>query len=487
MKRFRHGELLILFCISFLHLFSVPPIINSVAVQDQQPGLAAESRHLGQQAEADSFKLTVNVDLVTTEVTVIGKPVSNLRPEDFTVLDNGATQQITYFSRDQIPLAVALLIDTSLSVQRFLPFLQIAGGSALRRLKPDDQVVLFSFNRTPERITDLTRDRILIAKKISKLDFRFGTDIYYAIHEAAKYLREKAPHRRRAIIMVSDNCHVGFTNHNPERAKAKTLEAAATLYSIRTPGEGQQEAFCFDSNLKVKQIAEDTGGELIDIRSWASLQEALERAVVNLRMQYTLGFNPSSTKDKGRFHKLEVRLTDRDRCPECRLLSRAGYYEGMAPPWSPAESPSPAPGPAQANEDQMLIQQSILTAGTTNVEIADLAFSISATPQTYGSRPKHFKVDLKIDPKRIKFRPDGDKRACRLHITIFLIDDKGKILGSEWKILEGALREETYKQALSLGIPFSTTIPAKTQRLMIKVVIYDEYSDRVGSRSYWLY
>jgi hypothetical protein len=75
---------------------------------------------------------------------VIGKDVPQLSVEDFIALDIGVEQEVSLFSRNQLPLAVALLIDTSWTVQNYLPLIQIAAGAFLRNLDPEDQVALFS-------------------------------------------------------------------------------------------------------------------------------------------------------------------------------------------------------------------------------------------------------------------------------------------------------------------------------------------------------
>jgi hypothetical protein len=91
----------------------------------------------------------VEVALVTTDVTVKGTNVPELRQEGFTIQDNGAAQTVSHFSRGRFPLAVALLVDRSTSAEPYLPVLKKAAASVLGHLRPEDQVALFSFNWTP--------------------------------------------------------------------------------------------------------------------------------------------------------------------------------------------------------------------------------------------------------------------------------------------------------------------------------------------------
>jgi len=167
--------------------------------------------------KTDSFKFSVDVNLVTTDVTVIGKPLSELRAEDFHIYDNKVFQEVTFFSFDQLPIAVAILIDQSGSVAPYFPLLQISSILALKNLKPEDQVALFAFSTNCDQVVELTTDRLLIANKISKLNIEGGTEIFNALYKTARYLLKNAPDRRRAIIMVSDNCDYG-SNPNMKRA-----------------------------------------------------------------------------------------------------------------------------------------------------------------------------------------------------------------------------------------------------------------------------
>ena len=99
----------------------------------QTPDLAQ-----AQEITSDISKIKVDVALVTTEVTVLGAAALDLRAEDFVVYDNGVAQQVTHFSRDKLPLAVALLMDRSSSIKPYLSVLQRAAVSALGQLRAEE-------------------------------------------------------------------------------------------------------------------------------------------------------------------------------------------------------------------------------------------------------------------------------------------------------------------------------------------------------------
>jgi Ca-activated chloride channel homolog len=444
----------------------------------------AKQESTPQGLQDESFKIKVDVDLVTTDVTVIGKATSQLRAEDFLIYDNNVAQQVSHFSQDQLPLAVAILVDGSASIQPYLPVLQIAAVSALRRLKPEDQAVLFSFASNASRLSDLTEDRFLIAEKIGKMKISNGTNIFGTVYEASRYLSKKAPRRRRAIILVSDNCHNVYSSYKADNCRAQLLETATTLYNIRTPGDtpGFWGGGCSQAHADIRMLAEETGGQVLDVRDPTSMQAALEKAITDLRMQYTIGFNPPSPEKTKTFHRLTVKLSAEDRCPGCRLLGRSGYYAGVAAPLPPPEELQAAPRRTPEKTDQLLIQQIIMSAGTVDVDLPGIPFAVSTAEQTGPGGEKLLKVDMQINLSGITFINVENRHNCRLRVAVFYATEKGKILGSDWRMIEGALSEETYARVIKTGILFSTMIPVKEKKQMLKVVVYDVESDKVGSK-----
>ena len=135
---------------------------RAVELWAQAPASAGRPRP----PEQGEFTLKVDVNMVLVEATVRddkGRIVNDLKREDFRVFEDGVEQQITYFSRDELPLAVALVVDGSGSISPVLPELHHAAYDTLSQLKPEDQVALYAFATHPERLVDLTTDRKSIA------------------------------------------------------------------------------------------------------------------------------------------------------------------------------------------------------------------------------------------------------------------------------------------------------------------------------------
>jgi Ca-activated chloride channel homolog len=448
----------------------------------QNPDLAQ-----AQEITSEIPKIKIEVAMVTTEVTVLGAVALDLRAEDFVVYDNGVAQHVTHFSRDKLPLAVALLMDRSSSIKPYLPLLQKAAVSALGHLKAEDSVALFAFDDDLLKLSDLTSDRSRIDGIIGKLTIGNGTNIYDAISSVAEYLRGKAPHYRRAIILVSDNCQTVSGRVRGDSARVDVLESAATLYSIKTPGNNYamdmrvRDPACHDSIVMVQQLSEETGGQVLNVEASPSLQEALEKAISNLRLQYTLGFSPSDPGQEGSFHKLTVRLAPEDRCPSCRLLVRSGYYAGSPPVPLANQIQLALPEPANKTADWM-IQRKIEAAATINLDLPDIPFVARTARQTDSDGKSQIRVDLQIDFAGVGFKTVGGRRTCKLHLAVFFTDERGKAFDPEFRTLVGTLQEETYNRVLKAGMSISFAVPLKAPKQNLKIVLYDEGSDTLGSQ-----
>jgi hypothetical protein len=166
--------------------------LRPASVLERVPSAFTENlQHDDQDSGQGGLNLKVNVNLVTVDVLVRdewGDPIGSFKAENFAVLDNGHGQQLTLFSQDKIPLAVALVIDASDSITPYLPVLRSTAMSVLGRLGPQDQVALFFFDRLPHRVTDLTQDRYRIALLTAKLMVGGETNVSDAIFEAARII-----------------------------------------------------------------------------------------------------------------------------------------------------------------------------------------------------------------------------------------------------------------------------------------------------------
>src|SRR5437667_5671556 len=158
--------------------------------------------------------IRVNTDLVVFDAQVIDKKtkriIGDLTKGDFEVSEDGVKQQVSYLSRDELPLSIMLMLDVSGSVRPILHQIRDGALAALQRLKPEDRVAVMAFANTSRLAQNFTSDRKLAAQKIEEATasdaLGRGTFLGPALESAAVHM-QKAPAQtgRRVIIVVTDN------------------------------------------------------------------------------------------------------------------------------------------------------------------------------------------------------------------------------------------------------------------------------------------
>jgi Ca-activated chloride channel family protein len=284
------------------------------------------------QAQQDDARIRVTANLTLVEATVKdkrGQVLGDLQKEDFQLREDGAAQEITHFSRDQIPLAVALVLDLSGSIEPFLGPLRYASLSSLKALKKEDQVALFTFTEDVEQRVPLTHDKRAVGDEFEFLRAGGATNINEAVYRAARYLAAEAPAARRVIILVSDNVPSARGQATANDVTRAVLEADAAVYGVKVPGRNplSLQVSLQRGLVKVSKLAEETGGEVFDVEKEGSMYLTMRKVIERLKTRYTLGYVPPTPGD-GKFHLLDLKLSGpaTARTSGYTVVSKKGYY-----------------------------------------------------------------------------------------------------------------------------------------------------------------
>ena len=269
-----------------------------------------------------------DVDMVRVLATVknqAGELVGALQKGDFEVFDNGARQEIAVFERrTELPLSIALLVDTSGSTNKELLYETDSAARFLRALlsegNPEDSVALYSFNYEVTVQQYFTHNYRLLEARLKTLRGDAGTALYDAIFLAARHLEPRPG--RKVMVIVTDG---------GDTASAKDLHAAlqsaqladAVIYPVVVVPIANDAGRNIGGEHALEFMAEGTGGRSFLPSLGAELDKAFGEIITELRTQYLLAFYPHNVpRGKDRFHKLEVRVGR----PELRVSARNGYY-----------------------------------------------------------------------------------------------------------------------------------------------------------------
>jgi Ca-activated chloride channel homolog len=270
--------------------------------------------------------LVVHVDLVNVLFTVTNrksKLVTDLEMQNLKIFEDNKPQTITNFTREtELPLTIAILIDTSTSIRDRFKFEQEAAISFLyRTLRPKkDKALLITFDSAIELVQDYTDNPEVLAQAIRQVQSGGGTKMFDAIYLACQE-KLKAETGRKILILISD----GDDNLSLETLNG-TLEMAqksdVSVFAISTNSSGFYGTTAPKVDKVLKQLAEDTGGRAFFPFKAEDLSETFQHISAELRSQYSLAYRSSNPARDGSFRSIKIE-TDRK---NLKVKSRKGYY-----------------------------------------------------------------------------------------------------------------------------------------------------------------
>jgi len=310
----------------------IPPIPKpSVApAQDAKAPVAAPAAQEAKPPATPDTKqpqtrLRSGVDLVSLSVTVMegGRYISDLEEADFEIYEDGAKQAITFFSRVQQPIALAILLDTSASMNERLGTAQEAAIGFARRMRREDVTEVIDFDSQARILQTFTNDVAALEKAIRATDVNGSTSLYNAIYVSLKELkRAKASSaeeiRRQAIVVLSDGDDTSSLVPYEE-----VLDLAETaIYAIGLRPSGSYRSEFKEAEFVLKQLAQETGGRAYFVLTAAELPKIYEQISEELANQYSLAYSSKNPMRNGAWRRVVVRVNK----PGLTARTRLGYY-----------------------------------------------------------------------------------------------------------------------------------------------------------------
>jgi Ca-activated chloride channel family protein len=298
-------------------------------------GIAAASFALrAQQSQpvegSDSAPIVAEVTRVNMLFTVTdkkGRFVTDLSKNDFEVFESKKPQHIMEFtSETDLPLRLAILIDTSNSIRDRFRFQQEAATNFINSvMRGQDKATLVSFDTAAEVITDLTNDTNKLENGIRDLRPGGGTALYDAMYLACKekLMRDQPMYKfRRAMVVLSDGDD-NESRYSRDQALEMAQRADTVIYTISTNISHIET----DGDKVMRYFAEQTGGVAFFPFQAKDLNQSFENIANELRHQYNLFYRPEPLKTDGQYHPVEIRVKGRK---DLIVRARRGYYARKA-------------------------------------------------------------------------------------------------------------------------------------------------------------
>jgi Ca-activated chloride channel homolog len=286
-------------------------------------GLMARGAPLLAQADRQIFRS--DVELVTTAVTVIGadgRLVADLEKSDFEIFDDGLEQAVAQFTKERVPVSVALLLDSSDSMfgQRMKDARAALAEFVENLLAPTDEMELMVFNHEPRLTTQWTMDRTRVGTQLAAVQPSGGTAAFDAIRSAIPTF-DARNHPRAAIVLISDGADTASDISIPN-LQAIVGPSDVFIYAIAVQSSNARIADQ-GNPYALQDVTSRSGGYTEVVASAADIGAATARIADELNKQYMLGFTPTRRPD-GKYHTIRVRVKG----DGYRVRSRRGYISG---------------------------------------------------------------------------------------------------------------------------------------------------------------
>src|ERR1700741_1245952 len=260
--------------------------------------LAAATLTAVAQQESPTFKATTQI--VSVPATVLdgqGRLVPNLDQDQFTILDNGKPQDITFFQNETHPFTVVVMLDYSASMTSSLDLLRAASEQFLLRMLPQDKGQVGAFSDRIEFSGEFTNDRDDLISALRDLQYGNPTRLWDAVDQSIDML--KTVEGRKVVLGFTDGEDtyskkgLGTVLDNPRGEEV--MMYAIGLQSVYFNGQRMVRS---QPDRSLKKIAEETGGGYFELKKTDDLAPTFPRVAQELHSQYTMGFTPATLDGK---------------------------------------------------------------------------------------------------------------------------------------------------------------------------------------------
>lgn len=328
----------------------LPKVENTdEATQTQTENVSNNSTPVDENAEIDNEVLKVETEIVNIPVKISdrqGRFIAGLKQENFKIFEDGVEQTIEYFSNEQQPFTVALILDMSYSTKFKLIEIQTAAMSFIEQLRPKDKVMVVSFDAEMHIHCEPTSDREVLKRAIKSTKIEFGTSLY----ETVGFVLNKKFNKisgRKAIVLFTDGVDTtsetvqdwGNVNDISEsdvvvypikydtygevqKMKNKPVQQSPIPsknkspfpFPLPTSGIGTAEAKGTTAedyrkaDVYLNDMANHSGGRLYQANTAANLVTAFSNIASELREYYSVGYYPKEESKDGKKHKLKVKV-----------------------------------------------------------------------------------------------------------------------------------------------------------------------------------
>lgn len=280
-------------------------------------------------AQEQRPRFEVAVDTVSLSLTLTdgkGRLVGGLPVENFKVYEDGVEQELRYFSQEELPLRMVILLDTSSSMRQKIDLAREAAIRFARSLKPGDEVQIVEFNDRVLTLAEFTSDMAVVEEALRKAEVGGATSLYNAIYISLKDLERRSSNReldRRAIVVLSDgNDTASLLGFEDVKEQARKSNVIVYAISLRASEDDLEKDKYRIAKYELDMLAQESGGVSYAPEKLDDLSGVYDEIATELKSQYTIGYVSSNQTADGEWRHLQVLSAE----PNTVVRTRNGYY-----------------------------------------------------------------------------------------------------------------------------------------------------------------
>ena len=297
---------------------------NQDTIQMQQQG-----QQRPQEPTTDTgggFTFHANVEEVVLHATVVddkGRLVTNLPRQAFQVFENGVAQPITHFLREDIPVAMGIVIDNSGSMRDKRQSVNTASLDLVKSSNPSDQVFIVNFNDEYFLDQDFTSDINKLKEGLEQIDSRGGTALYDAVIASADHLKRNGKLDKRVILVVTDGEDNSSRDSLEQTVRRVSEEGGPTIYSIGILGDEHTKR----AKRALSALSEQTGGIAFFPKDVSEVDQIAQTVARDIRNQYTITYKKNPNAPQG-YRSIKV-VARAPGYKNLQVRTLSGYYSGQ--------------------------------------------------------------------------------------------------------------------------------------------------------------
>ena len=307
----------------------LPPRTTAPPPSVQQPEAAPGQPSISQSPSSEDqgrfvFKKQVQeVVLHATVVDEMGRMVTGLDRSAFTVFQNGQSEAITSFRREDVPVALGIVIDNSGSMRDKRARVSRAVMNLIRASNPEDEVFVVNFGQIPYLDQDYTSNPNLLEAALKQTSTRGSTALYDAVVASSVHLKNNPRLDKKVLLVITDGQDNMSRETLQDAMRKLQSNKGATVYAIGLSNDG---GLTRAGREALQELANSTGGVAYFPQSLEEVDAITRTVAHDIRSQYTLAYNPGPAIGTG-YQRIRVEA----RGPAHTRLTvrtRSGYYPG---------------------------------------------------------------------------------------------------------------------------------------------------------------